>query len=59
VNVAVDAAWQHELPAGIDLACAPAFQLGFDRGDAAVLDSDISFGLAILRDNTGERTMRS
>ena len=53
MDVAVDAARQHELPAGIDLASAPAFQLGFDGGDEAVLDGDISFDLAILGDNTG------
>src|SRR5690349_2015814 len=51
MGMAVDAARQDELVAGVDLADRRALQARLDRGDLAVLDADVSFGLAILGDD--------
>ena len=53
VAVAVDAARQDELAAGIDLAGAFAGNCGFERHDTAVLDGDITVELAVLGDDPG------
>src|SRR5262245_2480741 len=51
--VAVDAARQHELGPRIDLARGRALHVGAQRGDLAVLDSDIALALALGSDDLG------
>ncbi len=51
MGVAVDAARQDELAAGVDLARSLALDARLDRGDHAILDGDVAVDLAVLCDD--------
>src|SRR5690606_4632699 len=53
VAVAIDAAREDELAAGIDLARSRALQVRSDLDDLAILDGDVALGLALGRYDAG------